>query len=65
MSDAAIKAALVVPLVEALLSLARSNVPTDVQALLVYGDERAGVAPGALTKAIAAAIEAAAREGEG
>lgn len=45
----------------ALMSLVKAGVPTDVQGLLVSGDERGAVAPGALHKAIIAAfVEAAA-----
>lgn len=47
------------PLVAALMSLAQSNVPPDVQALLVEGDGRGSVAPGALARAIEAAMDAA------
>lgn len=46
-------------LADAMLSLAQSNVPTDVQAMLAYGDGRGGVAPGALAKAVNAAVKVA------
>jgi hypothetical protein len=40
----------------ALVSLAKAGIPTDVQGLLVGGDERGTVAPGALQGAIIAAL---------
>jgi hypothetical protein len=44
-------------LIAALMTLYRRGIPTDVQALLVYGDDRM-IAPGALAAALAAATEA-------
>jgi len=44
---------------DAMLALAQSNVPTDIQALLLEGDGRGGVAPGAMAKAIRAAVKVA------
>lgn len=52
-------------LIAALLTLSRLNVPTDVQALLVYGDGRGCVAPGALAAALSAAIRALAGKEQG
>lgn len=43
-------------LVPPLIALAEANIPTDVQELLVQGDPMRGIPPGALTKAIAAAL---------
>ena len=42
-----------------MLALAQANVPPDVQALLIEGDDRGSVAPGALAKAIRAAVKVA------
>lgn len=44
---------------DAMLALAQSNVPTDIQTLLIEGDGRGGVAPGAMAKAIRAAVKVA------
>jgi hypothetical protein len=44
-------------LIAALMTLYRRGIPTDIQAMLVYGDNR-GIAPGALAAALAAATEA-------
>lgn len=44
---------------DAALALAQANVPPDVQALLIEGDGRGNVAPGALAKAIRAAVKVA------
>jgi hypothetical protein len=41
----------------ALVALAEANVPVDVQELLVHGNPRLSVAPGALSKAMAAALK--------
>lgn len=40
----------------ALLALAEHGIPPDVQELLVHGDGRGTVAPGALSKALCAAL---------
>lgn len=39
----------------ALIALAESNIPVDIQELLIRGDPMRGIPPGALDKAIAAA----------
>lgn len=40
-------------LVEALVILARAGIPTDIQDLLVNGDAKRGIRPGALEKVLA------------
>jgi hypothetical protein len=42
--------------VAAIVALARHNIPTDVQELLVSGDPMRGIAPGAMSAAIKAAL---------
>lgn len=44
---------------DAMLALAQSGIPTDVQSLLIEGDGRGGVASGAMAKAIQAAVKVA------
>lgn len=44
-------------LTAALVALARHNIPTDVQELLVQGDPMRSIAPGALERALLAALQ--------
>jgi NADPH-dependent ferric siderophore reductase len=44
---------------DAMLTLVQCGVPTDVQTLLMEGDGRGGVAPGAMAKAVKAAVKVA------
>lgn len=50
-------------LIPALLELAKAGIPTDTQELLVSGNPMRGIAPGALNKAIDAALSAPAMAG--
>jgi hypothetical protein len=50
--------------VAALAALTRHGIPPDIQELLIYGSPRIGVKPGALSKAMAAAITAYQAKGE-
>ena len=47
----------------ALVALAADNIPTDIQELLVYGNPDRGVRPGALSRAIAAALRPSGEKG--
>lgn len=42
----------------ALVALAQRGIPADLQELLIYGDPMRGIAPGALSHAIQAALKA-------
>lgn len=41
----------------ALLILSQHGIPVDVQELLIYGNPRLGIAPGALSKVVKAIVE--------
>lgn len=44
--------------IRALTALADAGIPPDIQELLVYGNPKLGIAPGALTRAIAQVLKA-------
>lgn len=41
----------------ALLSLVESNIPPDIQELLIYGDPERGIRPGALSRVVKAVVQ--------